>query len=646
MSFLRNRINLQTQKYVDSDDERTPGQADESVLFQTWGRNLRSKTLVGKQILSQTLSQDRRNKAQHALATVRGAGDQLMSIRLLGGLASSPVTNTVPASAASQQVTEDYDLPWVPEVEAVDGPTARNQVPIKRQKWFRGIQPRPTTLANIEKFMPIQYEYPPHPEEDRSNEWFQNAYAVLFERILVFAKDHFGFQELQQGFHEPWALDMPNEFLRYAELVAEPDPVVGGWDEILRSAETRKFLIVGIIVRILEVKVFAPNLWGNTKEGEEFLHSLDRALLESEGYSRQQLRSRSIRTLLGGASLTPNFHADCSMLTAQVMLLFAPLFNYLTLPPASRTDIPLPTALHQSLHNIISSAAYLSICARISPTIIHLSHLVPGTPYSPEEHTSMMQASWSLSKTLIQGNWTRDHALLETQRAEAEGYQFGYEHAKRLDSKAGRLAVQRLEAVQNRLAMHRPPWYTHRASVKIAVWPVTRRYWAGSGKPGGDMDGQSIFNITNAGAIFYFKEADRPIESLFDFVARKKKASRARSQRARDVLGILGFLALGIILCLAYLLGPTTVLDWFKWIPARLTAYLQDCMRRGKEGAYRAYDSSGAPGAAWFESARNNPFEGFRDTAGKATDKVKEGYSAGASRAGDAYGEYARHSEH
>ncbi|RAL59947.1 hypothetical protein DID88_000573 [Monilinia fructigena] len=414
--------------YVDSDDERTPGQADESVLFQTLGRNLRSKTLVGKQILSQTLSQDRRNKAQHALATMRSAGDQLMSIRLLSSLASSPVTNTVPASAASQQVAENHDLPWVPEVEAADGPTARNQVPIKRQKWFRGIQSRPTTLDNIEKFMPIQYEYPPHPEEDRSNEWFQNAYAVLFERILVFSKDYFGLQELQQGFHEPWVLDMPDEFLR-----------------------------------ILEVKVFASNLWGNTKEGEEFLHGLDRALLASEGYSRQQLRSKSIRTLLGGASLTPNFHVDCLMLTAQVMLLFAPLFNYLTLLPApSRTDIPLPTALHQSLHNIISSAAYLSICIRISPTIIHLSHLAPGTPYSPEEHTSIMQASWTLSKTLVQGNWTREHALLETQRAEAEGYKFGYEHAKRLDSKAGRLAIQRLGTAQSRLDMHRPPWYTHR----------------------------------------------------------------------------------------------------------------------------------------------------------------------------------------
>lgn len=329
------------------------------------------------------------------------------------------------------------------------------------------------------------------------------------------------------------------------------------------------------------------------------------------------------------------------------MLLFAPLFNYLTLLPVRfNTDIPRPTALHQSLHNIISSAAYLSLCVRISPTIIHLSHLLPGTSYSPEEHTSIMQASWTFSKTLVQEKWTKDHALLETERAEAEGYRLGYERAHRLDSIAGRLAIQKLETAQNRLAMHRPPFYTHRASVKISVWPNTRRYWAGSGKPGGDMDGQSIFSLTNAGAIFYFKETDRPIEPLFDFVARKKKTFRGRHQRARDVMGIIGFLALGIILCLLYLLGPTAVLDWFKWIPTRLTAYLQSYIRRGRDEVYRGYGYFGAPGAARFESARKNPFEAFRDTAGKATDKVKEGYSAGASRAGDVYEKYARRSGH
>ncbi|QSZ37498.1 hypothetical protein DSL72_008596 [Monilinia vaccinii-corymbosi] len=603
MSFLRNRTNFQTRDDVDSDDERTPGQADESVLFQT-GRAIRLQELVGEQTPNPILTQDRRNKARDALEAVRSAGNQLMGINLLSSLASSPVTDIVPPSAASQEVTKTDDLPSVAELTAVDGPTAREQVPIRRKKWFGKAQSRPLTLADIKNFMPIQLEYPPHPEEDRSNEWFQNAYSVLFERIVVLARDYFGFQKLQRGFHEPWAINMPDEFLRYTQLVAEPDPIVGGWDEILTDTKTRKYLIVGIIVRILEVKVFAPNLWGNTKEGEELLHSLDRALLDREGYSRQELRSKSIRTLLGGASITPNFHSDCSTLTAQIMLLFAPLFDYLTLLPARLDTVtPLPTALYQSLHNIVSNAAYLSLCIRISPTIIHLTHLVPGTPYSPEEHISIVPSSWTLSKTLIQENWARDHTVMEYKLAEAEGYQLGYENAGRLGSKAGRQAVQRFKAARKQLTEHKPPGYTHRASVKISLWPTTRRYWAGNGKPGGDMDGQSIFNLTNAGAIFYFRETDRAVDSLFDFVANKKKRCSARYNRARDILAIMGLLALGVILGLIYLVGWTEVQGWIEKILLRITEHLRYWIARGKGEAYRAYESFGAPSADWFDKA-------------------------------------------
>lgn len=268
---------------MDSDDERTPSAIDENVLFRTTGRAFRSKKLVGKQVLNPFLTRDRREKAQYALTAVRSAGDRLEVIKLLNSLASSTVTDIIPPGATSQEVAESDDIPPATTIATVDGPTARNQKPIKRNKLFGRAKSRPTTLADIKKFMPIQFGFPPHPEGDRSNDWFQNSYAVLFDRIFVFAKEYFGFQNLAKGLHEPWAIDMPVEFLRYVELVAEPDPAVGGWDELLTNTDSRVFVIIAVIVRILEVKVFAPNLWGNTKEGEEFLHGLDRALLDSEG---------------------------------------------------------------------------------------------------------------------------------------------------------------------------------------------------------------------------------------------------------------------------------------------------------------------------------------------------------------------------
>ncbi|KAK6612527.1 hypothetical protein H4I96_01740 [Botrytis cinerea] len=623
MSFLRNRTNFKNLDDVD-DEDRLPGEADKNVLFQTTGATLRNAPrLVGSQIVNRKLIQERRNKARDALLAVREEGDKSKGLTLLNDLTSNPVTDMVPASAASQAVNKSKVLPPVAKeaLAEVDSPSAKNQMPSRVSRWFGRAQSRPTTVADFRHFMPLQLEHPPHPQGDRSNAWFKDEYANLYIAIVNFATVFFGFQELQSEFHEPWAIRMPEEFYRYVELVAEPDTY-------------KKYLIVGIIVKILEARVFASVLWGNTKEGEEFLHGLDRALLDSEGYSRQELRCKSIRTLMGGASLTPNFHKDCTNLTAQVLLLLMPLFNYLTLLPARpETVVPKATALYQSLHNILSSAAYLSICIRISPTIMHTVSLIPGTAYKPEEHTSIFQNSWTLSKTIVQNNWQRDGEELEAERARAEGYVLGYKNAGvgRIESNAGLRALRRLQDVQKKLADHKPPGYTHQASVKIAIWPITKRYWAGNSKPGGDMDGQSVFDVTTAGAIFYYKEKDRPVEPLLEFVAQKKKKLGRRYRRAKDLLAVLGLLSLGALAVLFFVVA--------------ITEFLKESMARGRETASSAYQYTVREG---FEKGASKA-EGFAgDTYSKLTAKAKDGmkggydaYASGKSQAEDAIGDAA-----
>ncbi|TGO27593.1 hypothetical protein BPAE_0039g00030 [Botrytis paeoniae] len=644
MSFSRNRTNFNMLDDVD-DEDRLPGEDDKSVLFQTTGTTLRNAPrLVGSQIVNQHLIQERRNKALEALLAVREEGDKTKGLTLLNSLTSSPITDIVPASAASQTVEKSEVLPPVAKeaLAEADSPNATNQVPARGRKWFGKAQARPTTMADFKRFMPLQLEHPPHPEGDRSNAWFKDEYANLYLAIVRFATEFFGFQELQEGFHEPWAVKMPEEFYRYVELVAEPDTVVGGWDEMLLDTSTRKYLIVGIIVKVLEARVFSSVLWGNTKEGEEFLHGLDRALLDSEGYSRQELRHRSIRTLLGGASLTPNFHKDCTKLTAQVLLLFMPLFNYLTLLPAGpETVTPKATALYQALHNIFSSAAYLSICIRISPTIIHTVSLLPGTAYKPDEHTSILQNSWTLSKTVVQNNWNRDREELEIERAEAEGYVIAYRNAgkARLESDAGLRALRRLKDVQKKLADHKPPGFTHEAGVKIAIWPVTKRYWAGNSNPGGDMDGQSVFNVTTAGAVFYYKEKGKPAEPLLDFVAEKKKRLGGRYKRVKDVLTALALLSLGAFVVLLYVVGRAGLVAWLTSFLAAITESLRESVVRGRETASSAYEYTGSPGYDWFGKRREQPIPDYQTAYSDAKEGVKEGIRKGASKAEDLAGD-------
>ncbi|KAF7960753.1 hypothetical protein EAE96_000426 [Botrytis aclada] len=629
------------------DEDRLPGEDDKSVLFQTTGTALRNAPrLIGSQIVNQHLIQERRNKAQEALLAVREEGDKTKGLTLLNSLTSSPVTDVVPASAASQTVEKSEALPLLAReaLAEADDPNAKNQVPARGRRWFGKAQARPTTMADFKRFMPLQLEHPPHPAGDRSNAWFKDEYANLYIAIVRFAEEFFAFQDLQEGFHEPWAVRMPEEFYRYVELVAEPDAVVGGWDEMLLDTSTRKYLIVGIIVKILEARVFSSVLWGNTKEGEEFLHGLDRALLDSEGYSRQELRHRSIRTLLGGAPLTPNFHEDCTKLTAQVLLLFMPLFNYLTLLPAGpETITPTATALYQALHNIFSSAAYLSICIRISPTIIYTVSLIPGTAYKPDEHTSIHQNSWTLSKTVVQNNWTRDREELEIERAKAEGYVIAYRNAgeQRLKSTAGLRALRRLQNVQKKLADHQPPGFTHEAAVKVAIWPLTRRYWAGGTKPGSDMDGQSVFNVTTAGAVFYYKEKGKPFEPLLDFVAEKKKKLGGRYKRVKDLLAVLALVSLGAFVVLLYVVGWAALVGWLTSFMAAITESLRESVVKGRETASSAYEYTGSPGHDWFEKRREQPIPDYRTAYSDAKEGVREGFQRGASKAedlaGDAY---------
>jgi hypothetical protein len=131
---------------------------------------------------------------------------------------------------------------------------------------------------------PLRFQFPPHPDEDRSNVWYQNEFRKLFNRLDDFAREYFGLHDLdEKKFHEPWAAGMTPEFVRYVEMVAEEDPELYGWDNLLRDTKQRQWLIVAVLVRILEVKIFGTDLWGADKEEKKLLFDLERAFVQREG---------------------------------------------------------------------------------------------------------------------------------------------------------------------------------------------------------------------------------------------------------------------------------------------------------------------------------------------------------------------------
>jgi len=251
-----------------------------------------------------------------------------------------------------------------------------------------------------------------------------------------------------------------------------------------------------------------------------------RSTLTILGFSRTALRSATVRTIVGNAPTTERFHPEVARLTAQVMLLFKPLVDYMhAIPPPPGVVVPSIKHHYQALHNIIAQAAYLSICIRLSPTIFHTSHLSPGANYEDEEQHSMSPPIWAASKNAVLRVWKKKKAPYEeARRIAVEAVELNKplvtDHPVRIRAEAA------LQAANRALHDLKGPTQTHRAMVKIAVWPNVRRYSPGSGEEGGEEDGFRILSLTYAGALYYYGEQGRAPaqkEKLLEFVKEKQK---------------------------------------------------------------------------------------------------------------------------
>jgi hypothetical protein len=161
--------------------------------------------------------------------------------------------------------------------------TGFNQ-PFKRPRTRTQVGLRPPTDLSTLKPQPLQFQFPIHPEKERSNEWFQNEFRKLFNRLEAFSREYFGLHDLEEGeFHQPWAAGMTPEFLNYVEMVSDADPELGDWDQLLRSTKQRQWLIMAVLFRILEVKILSMDLWGADKEEKKLLFGIERAFLTREG---------------------------------------------------------------------------------------------------------------------------------------------------------------------------------------------------------------------------------------------------------------------------------------------------------------------------------------------------------------------------
>ena len=260
------------------------------------------------------------------------------------------------------------------------------------------------------------------------------------------------------------------------------------------------------------------------------------------GFVRHALRSETARNILGGSPVTQNFWSEVTSLTAQISTLLKPLTDYLYhLPVAPGVQVPELRDQYQSLHNLISSAAYLSLCIRLSPTIFSFTDAMPGTVFDPDNHFNLEMEIYSQSQQTV---ISAAAATLKTHR----------KNVRQAHREVARLTVEgasqwKLSRAQRCLAAfgHEPlpAVKTHCPMAKIGVWPGIRRYKAasvqermmeGQNKFRADKDGIRFFDVSRVAVVCYFgpyADALGDRVSLVDFVREKERLYGTLYQRCR-----------------------------------------------------------------------------------------------------------------
>jgi len=125
--------------------------------------------------------------------------------------------------------------------------------------------------------------------------------------------------------------------------------------------------------------------------------------------------------MLGKRAVTDNFYPYVATLTAQISLLLKPLTDYLyAIPPRKGKTLPEFRDQYQALHNLVSTAAYLSICMRLSHTIFQFNDMRPGAGWSDREMHSLEDLLYAQSQDAIIWDFEDKHDNWEMKRAELE----------------------------------------------------------------------------------------------------------------------------------------------------------------------------------------------------------------------------------
>ena len=209
------------------------------------------------------------------------------------------------------------------------------------------------------------------------------------------------------------------------------------------------------------------------------------------------------------------------------------------IPPLDGVTIPKLWDQYQDLHNIISQAAYLSLCIRLSPTIFYFTPLSPGEAFQPDDQHCLETQLFTASKAKVVADydavftpWNKKRISLEkrvaTLKAEDQTEVNDFKQGEGKTAKVRRVkgkqaqakAKKEIKKAQVDLEAHnkthpRHYGFSHRALTKVCAWPNIRRFKPGSleqekaNTPLELRTGCRIYEVSKSAAVIYFGTEDR-----------------------------------------------------------------------------------------------------------------------------------------
>ncbi|KAJ2904518.1 hypothetical protein MKZ38_007850 [Zalerion maritima] len=339
-------------------------------------------------------------------------------------------------------------------------------------------------LEELKDYIVCQMRFEePHPYEDYTDKFFISQ-----------------FRELQDGI-ERWSTDMtldydwdhnsvpgsvwqgpiiPKELVRYVEMVATEDPLFeNDWENVIRDHVQRRLLLQAVMWKVLHVHVFSKLLFGASSAQEKMFDSADEVLVNVEGFTRTEIRSKTVRACLGSQIVTDDFYDEADTIAMKLTAMFRPILVLNDIGGFFLSQSTLQKNYHW-FHNIVSVAGYLSICIRYSPTIFEWQLLQPNDFWSVHVDEPFSELK------------NKSHQQFDRSLKAATGGNEGSQSASR--------------------------WATS-VKVKIASSPGVSRHKRGDGTEFNQYNGTRVVKIQSQSAVFYC--ARQNPKKLAQYVAEK-----------------------------------------------------------------------------------------------------------------------------